>query len=64
MREDRNSKQNINVLEKILVHEAVVTLRVLHREIHVLIHVEGDNILEGDASLLVRVHQSLVHTNR
>lgn len=31
MREDRNAKQNINVLEKILVHEAVVTLRVLHR---------------------------------
>ena len=64
MRDRTNDKQNINVLEKILVHEAVIALRVLHREIHVLIHVEGDDILERDASLLVRLHQSLVHTNR
>ena len=64
MRGDPSAKQNINVLEQVLVHEAVIALGVFHREIHVLIHIEGDDILKGDASLLVRIHQSLVHTNR
>lgn len=52
------------MLEEILVHEAMITLRVFHGEIHILIHVKGYNVLEGDAAFLVGFYQLLVHTNR
>ena len=55
---------NVNMLEEILVHEAMIALRVFHGEIHILIHVKGYNVLEGDATFLVGFNQLLVHTNR
>lgn len=55
--------QNINVLEQVLVHEAVIALRVVGREVHVLVHVEGNHVLEGNASSLVGIHKLSVHTN-
>ena len=52
------------MLEQMLVHEAVITFRVVFREIDVLIHVEGDDILERDTSGLVSVDELLINTNR
>ena len=51
-----NFIHNINMLEEILVHEAMIALRVFHGEIY--------NVLEGDATFLVGFNQLLVHTNR
>jgi hypothetical protein len=35
---------DVNVLEQVLPHEAVITLWVLARDADVLVHVEGDNV--------------------
>lgn len=56
--------RDINVLEKISVHEGVIALGVVHREVDVLVHVEGHHVLEGDLLVLVRLHQSLIHADR
>ena len=37
----------VNVVEEVAVHEAVVALGMLHGQAHVLVHVEGDDVLEG-----------------
>ena len=46
-----------------LVHEAVIAFRVVFGKIDVLIHVKGDNILEGDTSSLVGLDELLINTN-
>lgn len=56
--------RDINVLEKISVHEGVIALGVVHGEVDVLVHVEGHHVLEGDLLVLVRLHQSLIHADR
>lgn len=52
---------DIYVAEEMLVHEAVVRLRVFALYAHVLVHVEGDDISKGDFALFVRVDQILVN---
>lgn len=61
---NRNGLRNIDVLEEILVHEGVVALGVVHGEVHVLVHVEGHDVLERNATVLVRLNKSLVNANR
>lgn len=45
--------RNVHLVEQILVHEAVVALRMALRKPYIFIHVECDDILEGDLSGLV-----------
>lgn len=52
------------MLEEVFVHERVVALGVVHREVHVLVHIESNNVLEGDTSILVSLNKSLVNTDR
>ena len=59
-----NELRNIDVLEEILVHEGVVALGVVDGEVHVLVHVEGHDVLERNATVLVRLNKSLVNANR
>ena len=39
---------NINVIEEITVHKAVVAFRMLFRQTDIFVHVEGDNVLKAD----------------
>lgn len=52
---------DVYVAEEMLVHEAVIRLRVFALYAHVLVHVEGDDISKGDLALFVRVDQILVN---
>lgn len=51
------------MLEEVFVHEGVVALGVVHGQVHVLVHVESNHVLEGDTSILVSLHKSLVNTD-
>ena len=55
---------NINVLEKILVHKRMITFRMVLRKVHILIHVKSNDILKRNASILVCLNKSLIHSNR
>ena len=50
------------MLEKILPHEGVIALGVVFSESHILVHVEGDHVLETDLSGFVKAYQGLVET--
>ena len=55
---------DVDVLEKMLVHEVVVALRVIHGQAHVLIEVERRDPGEIDLLRLVQPHQLLVQAER
>ena len=38
----------VNVVEQVAVHEAVVAFRVRFRQAYILVHVEGDDVFEGE----------------
>ncbi|MNG16260.1 hypothetical protein D3C84_1001540 [compost metagenome] len=52
------------MVEEVVVHEAVVALRVLGRQTHVLVHVEADHVLEAHFAGLVQLDQALVGRQR
>lgn len=54
---------DVNVLEEVVPHEGMVTLRVVSRKAHVLIHVESLHIFEGQVSILTVLNELLVATN-
>ena len=39
---------NINVIEEVTVHKAVVAFWMLFRQTDIFVHVEGDNVLKAD----------------
>ena len=41
-------EKDINVIEEITVHKAVVAFRMLFRQTDIFVHVEGDNVLKAD----------------
>lgn len=51
---------NVDVAEKVVPHERVVRFGVRFWERDVFIHVEGDDVLEGDSTLAVNLDQGLV----
>lgn len=51
---------DVNVLEEIIPHEGVVALWVLSRKTHILVHVEGFHIFEGQVPILIVLNQLLV----
>ena len=38
----------VDLVEQVAVHEGVVALGMVHGKAHVLVHVEGNHVLEGD----------------
>ena len=55
---------DVNMAEEVLPHEAVVALRMVFWQIHILVHVECDYILEGNLSCRVHVNQVAVQPKR
>ncbi|VXA82643.1 conserved hypothetical protein [Aeromonas veronii] len=55
---------NVDVTEEVVVHEAVVALRVIFRQADVLVHVEGDHVLEAHFTGFVQLDQALVGVER
>ena len=55
---------DINAIEEMLAHEAVVTLQIgwLHRP--VFVEVEGDDVLERQAFFTMESHELVVHAGR
>ena len=52
---------NVDMVEEVGPHEGVVALGVLLGEADVLVHVEGDDVLEGYLTLLIEADEFLVH---
>ena len=55
---------DIDVAEEVVPHKGVVALRMLFRQVYVLIHVERNHVLEGNFSGLVQFNQFPVHSQR
>ncbi len=49
------------MVEEVASHEAMVALGVALGQTYILIHVEGDDVAEANATLLIGFHQSGVH---
>ena len=56
--------RDVDVVEQVLVHEAVVAFRVLDRQADVFVHVEGDDVPEGKLAGLVHADQLGVGLDR
>ena len=54
----------VDVVEEVFVHEGVVALRMAFRQAHILVHVEGNDILEGNFTGLDHADQLGVGFNR
>ena len=52
--------RDVDVLEEVLVHEVVVALRMVLRQAHVLVEIEGGDLGEVEPLVLVHPHQFLV----
>ena len=55
---------NVDMAEEVVPHEGVVTLRMIFGEVHVLVHIERDDVLEGHFASLVQGNQFPVHAER
>ena len=53
-------RANVHVIEEVVVHEAVVALRMFLGQPHVLVHVEGDHVLEAHLAGFMQLNQALV----
>ena len=52
---------DIDIAEEIGPHKGVVALTVFFRQADVLVHIEGDNVLEGYLAFFVHADEFLVH---
>ena len=57
-------RKDVDVLEEVVPHEVVVTLRMVAGQTHILVHVERFHVLERNAPLAVKFNQLLVHPQR
>ncbi len=55
---------NINVIEKVAVHKAVVALRVLFWQTNIFVHVKGHDVLEADLARFMHFNQRFVGGKR
>ena len=55
---------DVDVAEEVVPHERVIAFGMLFRQTYILIHVEGNHVLERDYPLLVQLNQVLIHTQR
>ncbi|CNT75890.1 Uncharacterised protein [Salmonella enterica subsp. enterica serovar Bovismorbificans] len=51
---------NINVIEKVTMHKAVVAFRVLFRQANIFVHIKGDHMLKADLARFVHLNQRFV----
>ena len=51
---------NVDVIEEVRPHKAVVALGMVHIQPHVLIHVERNNVLETNNTPFIQFNQMLV----
>lgn len=47
---------NVKVFEKVFPHESVVAFTMIARQTNILVHIESDDVLERNQSLLVVLH--------
>ena len=52
---------DVDIAEEIGPHEGVVALTVFLRQSDVLVHIEGDNVLEGYLAFFVHADEFFVH---
>ena len=55
--------RDVDVVEEVGSHEAVVALGMTLRQTYILIHVEGENVLEAYAAFLVCLDEGLIGAN-
>ena len=56
--------RNIHVVEEVACHKAVVAFRVVLRQTYIFVHIEGNDILEGNLTGFVQANQFLVCSDR
>ena len=54
----------VDMIEQVASHESVIALRVSLGQTYILVHVEGEYILERNLSGAVCLYQCIVHANR
>ena len=52
------------MIEEVVVHEVPIALVVLSGKTDVLVHIEGDDVLEGNLACLVHLCKSLINSER
>ena len=55
---------NVDMTEEIRPHERMVALRMIFRKVYILVHVERDDVLEGDLTGFVHLDECAVETER
>ena len=55
---------NVDMREEIVPHKAVIAFRMLHRQTHILVHIERHNVLERNNTFFVQLNQVLIHAQR
>ena len=55
---------DVDVAEEVVPHEAMVALRMILGEVHILVHVERDDVLERQLASLVQGYQLSIHPQR
>ena len=55
---------DVDMVEEVGPHKAVVAFGVLNGKSHIFVHIEGDDILETDQPFLVQLDKMLIETQR
>ena len=55
---------DVNVIKEIGGHEAMIAFGMAFRQTNILVHVESENVLEGDTTRFVGLNEGTVHANR
>ena len=56
--------RNIDMIKEIIMHEVPVALVVLFGKSYILVHVEGNDVLEGNLACLIHSYQLIVDADR
>ena len=54
----------VDVVEQVAEHEAMVALRMVDGQADILIHIEGNDVLERHLALLIGLNQGTIHADR
>ena len=55
---------DVDVAEEVVPHKAMIALRMFLGEVHILVHVERNDVLERYLACLVQGNQLSVHSQR
>ncbi len=56
--------RTVDMIEKVSGHESMIALRMRLRQTDILVHVEGDDILERHLASAIGLYEVVVHTYR